>query len=111
MTISKKLIYIKLDENLNKTLTNFDINFYTNSLWKELSSIDADIQEKEPFKLFKTDPEASKKIVEDMMIRFYTIIRFIEPILPKTVPAIIQHIYDREMPVIPLFPKVEMEVK
>jgi methionyl-tRNA synthetase len=109
--IEKTDLYKRLDKNLNKTLTDFDINFYTNSLWKELSAIDADIQTKEPFKLFKTNPVEARKIVQDMMIRFYTIIRFIEPVLPKKVPAIIQHIYDREMPVAPLFPKVEMETK
>jgi methionyl-tRNA synthetase len=107
--LEKTDLYKKLDENLIKSLENFDINFYTNSLWKELSAIDADIQNKEPFKLFKTNPDEARKIVEGMMIRFYTIIRFIEPILPKTVPAIIQHIQDREMPAVPLFPKVEME--
>lgn len=109
--IEKTYLYKKLEENLNKTLTDFDINFYTNSLWKELSAIDSDIQTKEPFKLFKTNPEQAVEIVKDMMIRFYTIIRFIEPILPKTVPTIIRHIYDREMPEKPLFPKVEIEIK
>jgi methionyl-tRNA synthetase len=72
-----------------------------------LAAIAVDIQTKEPFKLFKTNPDEAVEIVKDLMIRFYTIIRFIEPILPKTVPAIIQHIYDREMPATPLFPKVE----
>ena len=109
--IDKTDLYKKLDENLVKTLTDFDVNFYTNSLWKELSSIDADIQVKEPFKLFKTNPDEARKIVEDMLIRFYTIIHFIEPILPKTVPAIVRHIQDREMPEAPLFPKVEIDSK
>lgn len=109
--IDKTDLYKKLEDNLKKALIDFDINFYTNSLWKELSTIDSDIQNKEPFKLFKINPDEARKIVEDMMIRFYTIIGFIEPILPKTVPAIIRHIYDREMPTTPLFPKVEIENK
>lgn len=109
--IGKTDLYKKLDENLAKTLVDFDINFYTNSLWKELSAIDADIQTKEPFKLFKTNPDEARKIVEDMLIRFYTIIHFITPVLPKTVPKIIKHIENREMPETPLFPKVEIEIK
>ena len=103
-------LYKRLDENLNKTLIDFDINSYTNYLWKELSAIDADIQTKEPFKLFKINPDEARKIVENLLLRFYTIILFIEPILPKTVPTIIKHIQDREMPEKPLFPKVEMEI-
>jgi methionyl-tRNA synthetase len=107
--IDKTDLYKKLDENLKKTLIDFDINNYSNTLWKELSQIDADIQNKEPFKLFKTDPEEARKIVGDMLIDFYTIVHFIEPILPKTVSKIIQHIQNREMPEKPLFPKVEAE--
>lgn len=109
--IDKTDLYKKLEENLMKVLVDFDINFYTNSLWKELSAIDADIQVKEPFKLFKTNPDEARKIVEDMMIRFFTIIHFIEPILPKTVPKIVKHIENREMPATPLFPKVEIDIK
>lgn len=107
--LDKTDLYKKLEENLTQVFVDFDINHYTNNLWKELSAIDADIQAKEPFKLFKTDPDEARKIVENMMIRFYTIICFIQPILPKTVSSIIQHIQDKEMPEKPLFPKVEME--
>ncbi|MBC7766732.1 class I tRNA ligase family protein, partial [Arenimonas sp.] len=107
--IDKTDLYKKLEENLTKTLEDFDINHYTHNLWKELSAIDVDIQTKEPFKLFKTNPDEARTIVENMMIRFYTIIYFIQPILPKTVSSIIQHIQDKEMPVKPLFPKVEIE--
>ena len=107
--IDKTDLYKKLEENLIKTLEDFDINHYTHNLWKELSAIDVDIQTKEPFKLFKTNPDEARTIVENMMIRFYTIIYFIQPILPKTVSSIIQHIQDKEMPVKPLFPKVEIE--
>ncbi|MBC7981934.1 methionine--tRNA ligase [Candidatus Parcubacteria bacterium] len=108
-------LYVKLTENLDKILGNmnsdmaFNINIYTSYLWQELSRIDVDIQAKEPFKLFKTNPDEARKIVEDMLVRFYTIIHFIQPILPKTVSSIIQHIQDRQMPEKPLFPKVEME--
>jgi len=102
-------LYHKLAESLDKALQDFDINQYTNGLWKELSAIDADIQTKEPFKLFKTNPDEARKIVGDLLIRFHTIIHFIQPILPKTVSRIAQHIQDRQMPETPLFPKVEIE--
>ena len=107
--LEKTDLYKKLEASLAKTLSDFQINEYSNGLWKELSAIDAEIQTKEPFKLFKTKPDEARKIVEDMLIKFYTIIHFIEPIVPKAVSSIIQHIQDREMPEKPLFPKVEIE--
>ena len=107
--IDKTDLYKKLEQNLTKALEDFDINHYSNSLWKELSTIDAEIQTKEPFKLFKTDPDEARMIVKNMLINFYTIIHFIQPILPHTVSRIIQHIQDKEMPEKPLFPRVEIE--
>lgn len=115
--IDKTGLYKKLNENLSKVLDNkegdtmFNLNIYTNYLWQCLSKIDLDIQVKEPFKLFKNDPEQARSIVGDMLIDFYTIVHFIQPILPKTTPKIIKHIQNREMPETPLFPKVEIESK
>ncbi len=100
-------LFKKLEGNLNKTLENFDINEYSSVLWKELSNIDNEIQTKEPFKLFKTDPDQAREMVAKMIFDFYIIIYFIEPILPTTVTKIIDYIEDREMPEVPLFPKVE----
>lgn len=96
--------------SLKKTLQDFNINEYANTLWKQLSAIDNDIQTKEPFKLFKTNPDEARKIVEQMIKDFYTIIHFIQPILPRTVAVIVEHIESREMPEKPLFPKVEKEL-
>jgi methionyl-tRNA synthetase len=96
--------------SLKKVLQDFNINEYTNILWKQLSTIDNEIQTKEPFKLFKTDPDEARKIVEQMVRDFYTIIHFIQPILPKTVAVISEHIESREMPEKSLFPKVEKEL-
>ena len=100
--------YFKALKELSfKTLYDFNINHYSNYLWKELTSIDLEIQNKEPFKLFKENPEEARKIVADLIYKFYTIIHFIYPILPKTVANIIEHIQDRKMPEKPLFPKIE----
>lgn len=102
-------LYIFNSIHLKKALEDFDIHEYTNLLWKQLSAIDNDIQVKEPFKLFKTDPEKARLIVEQMIKDFYTIIHFIQPILPRTVAMIVDHIESRLMPEKPLFPKVENE--
>jgi methionyl-tRNA synthetase len=100
-------LYKENTDRLQKALIDFNINDYTNLLWKQLSAIDNDIQVKEPFKLFKNEPEKARAIVEQMIRDFYTIIHFIQPILPRTVAIIAEHIESREMPEKSLFPKVE----
>lgn len=96
----------KLKELSMKTLYNFDVNYYSNFLWRELTSIDLEIQNKEPFKLFKENPDEARRIVSELIHKFYIICRFIYPILPKTVSEIMNHIQNREMPKTPLFPRI-----
>lgn len=96
----------KLKDLSKETLYNFDINHYSNYLWNELKSIDLEIQNKEPFKLFKEKPEEARKIVAELLHKFYIINHFIYPILPKTVSSIMSHIQNREMPTDPLFPRI-----
>jgi methionyl-tRNA synthetase len=105
-TFKESDLFKDLEKRLENTLENFDINEYSGHLWKELSSIDLEIQTKEPFKVYKTDPEAAKVMVSEMLYKFYTIIYFIEPILPETVAKIIKAMQDREMPENGLFPKI-----
>lgn len=91
---------------LKTHLQNLDITGYTAYLWKEFAAIDKHIQDTEPFKLFKTDPEAARAIVSSMMSTFYTLVTFAEPILPQSVPCIIRCIENREMPEKPIFLKI-----
>lgn len=105
-TFKESDLFNDLEKRLENTLENFDINEYAGHLWKELSSIDLEIQTKEPFKVYKTDPEAARAMVAEMLYKFYTIIYFIEPILPDTVAKIINAMQDREMPEKGLFPKI-----
>lgn len=91
---------------LKSSLDNLDINGYTDYIWKEFASIDKEIQETEPFKLFKVDPKKAKAIISGMMIKFYALVCFSEPILPKASAQIIECIQNRKMPDKPLFIKI-----
>lgn len=93
-------------EALKTHLENLDLTGYTSYIWKEFAAIDKEIQDTEPFKLFKTNPEAARELVGSMMRKFYTLVCFAEPILPHTVPEIIRCIQNREMPEKPLFLKL-----
>ncbi len=104
------------DTNLWKNLTDvvsgslekLDLNGYSAHIWEIFAELDRKIQETEPFKLFKVDPESAKQIVKELMEKFYIAVNFAEPILPYSVPKIIKHIQDREMPKDPLFSKINI---
>lgn len=87
-------------------LDSLSLTQYTNHIWETFSSLDRQIQETEPFKLFKTDPEKARALVKGMMETFYVAVCFAQPILPYSVPRIIQHIETRLMPEKPIFNKI-----
>lgn len=93
-------------ESLQTHLQNLDLTGYASYIWKGFAAIDKEIQDTEPFKLFKTDPEKARKIVSDMMNTFYALVCFSTPILPHSAPKIISCIENREMPEKPLFLKL-----
>lgn len=83
-----------------------NISRYAHHIWKIFSDLDQKIQETEPFKLFKTDPDKAKALVKEMMGLFYTAVSFAMPILPHSVPKILRQIEERQMPEKPIFNKV-----
>lgn len=93
-------------ESLKTHLQNLDLTGYASYIWKGFAAIDKEIQDTEPFKLFKTDPEKARKIVSEMMNTFYALVSFSTPILPHSAPKIISCIENREMPEKPLFLKL-----
>lgn len=98
--------WLEQKEMLYTCFEQRDIPTYTDHIWKGFAAIDKDIQDSEPFKLFKTDPEKAKEIVSGMMMRFYTLVYMAQPILPKATSKIISCIQNREMPESPLFIKI-----
>lgn len=95
-----------LDTLVSECVESLNINRYTNHIWEIFAGLDRKIQETEPFKLFKTDPEKAKAIVKEMMETFYTTVCFATPILPCSAPQIITQIEKREMPASPVFNKI-----
>lgn len=66
----------------------YDCNAACDVVWKEISALDLRIQETEPFKLVKTDPEKGKALIADLAIALYKIGRMLYPIMPATNEAI-----------------------
>jgi methionyl-tRNA synthetase len=96
-----------IPDDYKKTLDSFDIQTASNIVWKHITDADQLIQEKEPFKLVKTDKAAAQEIITDLCTRLYAIARMLYPILPKTSETIKTLVREHKMPESPLFLRKE----
>ena len=65
--------------------------------------MDKVIQEKEPYKMIKTDEVEAKKIVEFLLHNLYVLGLYLEVFLPDTSAKILECIRENKMPEKPLF--------
>jgi methionyl-tRNA synthetase len=84
-------------------LFSFEIGKAVEMIWHEIAALDTLIQDKQPFKLVKTDVEAGKTIITELVTRLYTVARMLNPILPETSENIKALIKANKSPEIPLF--------
>lgn len=84
-------------------LEKFEINKAVQMIWAEMTALDLIIQDKQPFKIVKTEPEEGKKIICELVTRLYTVGRMLNPILPETSKVIKELIKANKMPEQPLF--------
>ncbi len=99
---------VKIPENtLSKEYfdlyTGFDMSKVCEYIWSEISNIDAYIQETTPFKVVKVDLEKGKGLIQELVIRLYTVARMLNPILPETSEKIKSAVKQNKMPEVPLF--------
>lgn len=88
-------------------LNNFEIAKAADYVWAEIGEMDKFIQENQPFKLVKTDVEAGKKMISDLVVRLYSVARMLNPIMPETSTKIKALIKINKSPVEPLFLRKE----
>ncbi len=84
-------------------LNNYEIKKAADYIWKMIGEIDLDIQQNEPFRLVKTDKEAGKKMIADLVVKLYSVARMLNPILPETSAKIKELIKSNKSPEKPLF--------
>jgi methionyl-tRNA synthetase len=92
-----------LPENWIKEIEEFNIQKAMNIVWEHVGELDRIIQKEEPFKLVKTDPEKGKEIINDLVVRLYTIGRMLNPMMPATSKIIKETVKSNKMPDKPLF--------
>lgn len=71
-----------LDERYQGYMEKFDIQKAAEVVWERIQIADKFIQEREPFKKFKTDPEVAKKDVAELVASVAEIAYLLKPILP-----------------------------
>lgn len=83
--------------------TGPDINGAAQGVWSRIAAADLKIQQTEPFKLFKTDPEAARSIVSELLVELWTIAQLLTPFMPTTAAEIQSAIKEKRKPT--LFPR------
>ncbi|HYC34302.1 MAG TPA: class I tRNA ligase family protein, partial [Candidatus Paceibacterota bacterium] len=84
-------------------IDSYELNVAADYVWALIADLDFIIQEKEPFKLIKTDKEAALEILKDLVVKLYTIGRHLNPLLPETSRKIKECVKANKMPETPLF--------
>ena len=92
-----------MPEDFKGALDRFNIQEAANIVWKQIGELDKKIQETEPFKMVKTDPEKAKEIISGLVVRLYTIGRMLNPLMPETSEKIKKAVKENKTPQKPLF--------
>ncbi len=92
-------IFDKLEEPLSK------YNFFEASdiIWKKIAELDAFVQEKEPFKKIKTNPEEARTDIAYLLCELNKIAYALKPFLPETSDKIMSLLKSKSFPEVPLF--------
>jgi methionyl-tRNA synthetase len=81
----------------------FDYTRVTTDIWQGVNALDKLITEREPFKVFKIDPEKARSDVFEVMQGLAKISVQLQPIMPETAQKMRTLIEKREKPAEPLF--------
>lgn len=92
-----------LTEEYFSLYESYDLTKVSAYIWKHVEEANLIIQNEQPFKLVKTDPEKGKEIIRDLVVRLYTIARMLNPIIPSTSEKIKAAVKANKMPEEALF--------
>lgn len=86
-----------------RAFESFNLKSVTDGIWSAVNMLDLMIQNEQPFKLVKTDPERAKDVVAGLVVGLYDIACRLEPIMPETAQTIQKLVRENAMPEKPLF--------
>lgn len=85
---------------------SFNLHALTHAIWSEIGGIDKYIQEHEPFKVVKVNPEKGKSDIRFILSHLLNIATHLAPFLPRTSKEIQRLIREHKMPEKPLFARL-----
>ena len=101
-----ELDYAELDPEVLKqykiALNSYELKNAMDLIWGRVAYIDAMIQTKKPFSVFKTDPDEARAIVRSLLLELGAIAKLLSPFMPETSIKIQEAIKTNKMPA-PLF--------
>ncbi len=92
-----------LEYKKNEDLENFDTKKYMDKIWDRIQNADKEIQEKEPYKIYKTDPKGAQSVVAVLSNELTLIAQLLKPIMPETSEKIFSCLNNCKKPEKPLF--------
>ena len=93
-------------KEFTEALNRFEMNVALDYVWARIQALDQKINQTEPFKVVKTDPEKGKQLIAELVHELAFIDQMLEPILPTTSGAIIEAVMGNYKPE-NLFPRKE----
>lgn len=92
-----------LSDDYVQALDKFNTKKAIDIVFGKIQALDEEIQNTQPFKLVKTDPEKGKIIITNLVVCLHSIAKHLEPFLPETSKKIIEVIGKNKIPDQPLF--------
>jgi methionyl-tRNA synthetase len=96
-----------LEKKYTEALETYNIKAAADAVWEVVAYMDRSIQNKQPFKKIKENPEEAKKDIQFLLHGLALISRLLKPILPGTAVSIEECIRTNTTPAEALFPRKE----
>ena len=93
-------------ESFRSYLDKYEIKKAADEIWKLIAELDKKIQETEPFRLVKTEPEKAKEIIKGLLSKLWVIAYMTAPFLPDTSEKIFFALRNPKKLPMPLFPRM-----
>jgi methionyl-tRNA synthetase len=77
-----------LDARLRETIATYDFKAYLETVWSIVSLANEKVDKEAPFKTIKTDPEAAKRTLSELVAMVRWLGKALQPIMPTTADEI-----------------------
>jgi methionyl-tRNA synthetase len=101
------IIFPDYAEVADTSMERFELNVVMDNIWAEISKLDRYVQETEPFKTVKTNPEKAHADIQKVIQGLANIAVQLQPFLPASAQTIIDTIKAGKKPEQPLFLRKE----